>query len=173
MAISLYDGSVPNYLQTLDAVSGFLALGLSHCRNNKIDPQEMVDARLFPDMHPFRFQIQSVVFHSVGAMEGIKSGIFGLPGERPAHDYAGLQTAVDEARAAMRELTPGEINGREGADVIFRVRDFERLFTAEGFLMSFSMPNFHFHAATAYNILRSKGVPVGKRDYMGALRLKM
>ncbi|HEY4345744.1 MAG TPA: DUF1993 domain-containing protein [Parvibaculum sp.] len=173
MAISLYDGSVPNYLQTLDAVSGFLALGLSHCRNNKIDPEQMVDARLFPDMHPFRFQIQSVIFHSVGAMEAIKSGIFGLPGERPAHDYAGLQAAVDEARAALRAMTPGEINSREGADVVFRVRDLERLFTAEGFLMSFSMPNFHFHATTAYNILRSTGVPVGKRDYMGALRLKM
>jgi hypothetical protein len=57
--------------------------------------------------------------------------------------------------------------------VIFRVGDVERLFTAKGFLMSFSLPNFYFHATTAYDILRSKGVPLSKRDFMGALRLKM
>jgi hypothetical protein len=58
MAISLYDGSVTNFMQTLDAVSGFLAKGRSHCRDNNIDPEEIVDTRLFPDMRPFRFQIQ-------------------------------------------------------------------------------------------------------------------
>jgi uncharacterized protein len=58
------------------------------------------------------------------------------------------------------------------ADVVFQVRDLKRIFTAEGFLMSFSLPNFHFHATTAYDILRSKGVPLGKLDYMGTLRLK-
>jgi Domain of unknown function (DUF1993) len=51
-------------------------------------------------------------------------------------------------------------------------RDFKMPFVAEGFLLSFSLPNFHFHATTAYDILRSKGVPLGKRDYLGQLRLK-
>jgi hypothetical protein len=45
-------------------------------------------------------------------------------------------------------------------------------FTAENFLLSFSQPNFYFHATTAYAILRWKGVPLGKRDYTGRLRLK-
>jgi hypothetical protein len=45
-------------------------------------------------------------------------------------------------------------------------------FTAVGFLLSFSLPNFYFHSTTAYDILRSKGAPLGKRDFMGALRMK-
>jgi hypothetical protein len=56
--------------------------------------------------------------------------------------------------------------------VAFQFRDFKMPFVAEGFLLSFSLPNFHFHATTAYDILRSKGVPLGKRDYLGKLRLK-
>lgn len=173
MAISLYEGSVANYLQTLNAVSGFLDRGRSHFQDNNIDPEEIVDTKLFPDMLPFRFQIQSVVFHSIGAVEAIKSGVLHLPGERPSHDYAALQTLITDTRDALRMLTPEEINAREGAEVVFWVRDRKLLFTAEGFLMSFSLPNFHFHATTAYDILRSKGVPLGKLDYLGALRLKV
>jgi len=56
--------------------------------------------------------------------------------------------------------------------VVFQMRDFKVPFTAENFILSFSLPNFHFHATTAYDILRTKGVPLGKRDYMGALRMK-
>jgi hypothetical protein len=172
MAIPLYDASVMTYLQTLGAVSGFLDKGLSHCRENSIDPEEIVDTRLFPDMHPFRFQIQQVVLHSVGAVEAIKTGIFQRPSERPQHDYRALQALVIDARNSLQKLTPEEINRREGAEVVQETRDSKRIFTAEGFILSFSLPNFYFHAATAYGILRMKGVPVGKRDFMGALRLK-
>ena len=69
-------------------------------------------------------------------------------------------------------MTPAEINAREGAEVVFEVRDTRRFFTVENFVLSFSLPNFYFHATTAYDILRSKGAPLGKLDYMGALRLK-
>ena len=64
------------------------------------------------------------------------------------------------------------MNALSGKDVTFQIRDFKMPFTSEGFLMSFSLPNFHFHATTAYDILRTKGVPLGKRDYLGALRMK-
>ena len=53
----------------------------------------------------------------------------------------------------------------------FQLGERKMPFLAEGFLMSFSLPNLHFHATTAYDILRQKGAPLGKRDYMGALRL--
>lgn len=172
MAISLYEGSVNTYLQTLDAVGGYLDKGLAHFRAHGIEPQEIVETRLFPDMHPFRFQVQSAVFHSLGALEAIRSGVLNMPPPKPPHDYAGLQALVAETREALRRIAPEDINHREGAEVVFQVRDNRRLFTAEGFLLSFSLPNFHFHATTAYNILRSKGVPVGKLDYVGALRLK-
>jgi hypothetical protein len=160
------------YLQTLGAVSGFLDKGLSHCRDHGIDPEEIVETRLFPDMHPFRFQIQQVFIHSVGAVEAIKTGTFRRPGERPQHDYAALQALVKDACNKLQKEMPEEINSRDGADVVLQSGDAKRLFTAEGFLLSFSLPNFYFHAATAYDILRMKGVPVGKRDFMGTLRLK-
>jgi uncharacterized protein len=64
------------------------------------------------------------------------------------------------------------VNALEGKDVTFKVRDMTMPFTAEDFLLSFSLPNFYFHATTAYDILRLKGVPLGKRDFMGRMRLK-
>ncbi len=72
----------------------------------------------------------------------------------------------------MKSYTPDEVNALEGNSVIFNLGDRQMPFTGEGFLLTFSLPNFHFHATTAYDILRSKGVPLGKRDYMGRIRLK-
>lgn len=172
MAISLYDLSVGGYLQGLGGVSGFLERGLSHCTDNGIDPEEIVETRLFSDMLPFRFQVLSVAHHSIDAIEGVKKGLFQPQTDIPPLNYAGLQKVVAEARQALEKLTPAEVNSLEGRDVVFQFRDFKMPFTAEGFLMSFSLPNFHFHATTAYDILRSKGVPLGKRDYMGAMRMK-
>jgi uncharacterized protein len=172
MAISLYEGSVPTYLQTLGAVSGFLDRGLSHFQDNHIDPEEIVETRLFTDMLPLRFQIQAVAHHSRGALEAFKSGVFSPPSNLAKLDYAGLQALMAETRSALQKLTPAEINAREGADVVFQLGERKLPFSAEEFLLSFSLPNFHFHATTAYDILRSKGVPVGKRDYMGQLRMK-
>jgi len=172
MAIPLYDLSVASYLQTLGGVAGFMERGLDHFRDNNIDPAEIVETRLFPDMLPFKFQILSVAHHSMGAIEGVKKGVFTPPGDVPGVDYAGLQKIVADTRAALQALKPEEVNALEGRDVVFQFRDFKMPFTAQGFLMSFSLPNFYFHATTAYDILRNKGVPLGKRDFMGQLRMK-
>ena len=172
MAISLYETVVPGYLQTLNAVSGFMEKGLKHLRENNIDPESVVDTRVYPDMLPFRFQIHSVVHHSVGAIDGVMSGIFRPPGDLPAHDYAALQALVASARDTVAKVTPEALNAREGAELIFELRGNKLPFVAEHFLLSFSLPNFHFHATTAYGILRGKGVALGKRDYLGAMRMK-
>jgi hypothetical protein len=172
MKLSLYEASVPSYLQTLAAVSGFLEKGLAHCRDNAIDPESMVETRLYPDMLPLRFQIQSVVYHSLGTIEAIQSGVFRPPSDLPQDNYAALQALVGQTRETLQKCQPDAINAREGAEIIFEFRKNKLPFTAEGFLLSFSLPNFYFHATTAYDILRSKGVPLGKRDYLGALRLK-
>ena len=172
MAIALYDLSVANYLQTLGGVSGFLEKALAHFSANGVDPEEIVETRLHPDMLPFRFQLQSVAHHSLGAIEGAKKGLFAPPPQAPAYDYRGLQKLVADAREGLKKVTPAEVNALEGKDVTFQLRDFKMPFTAEGFLLSFSLPNFYFHATTAYDILRMKGVPLGKRDYMGQMRLK-
>lgn len=170
MAISLYDLSVVSFLQTLGGVEGFLAKGLAHFKEKGIDPNEIVETRLFPDMAPFRFQIVSAAHHSAGGIKGAMAGHFSPP--KPAgEDYAGLQKLVSDARAALEAIKPDEVNALEGKDVIFTMGDRKIPFKAEGFLMSFSLPNFHFHATTAYDILRQKGVPLGKRDYLGKLRI--
>ena len=172
MAISLYDASVAGFIQIATAMSGVLDRGLSHCTENGTDPEALVETRLFADMAPLRFQIVSVVHHSIDAIDGVKAGVFTPPTDQRAHDYAGLQKLIADALSRLKALSQEEVNSLEGKDVVFQVRDFKMPFIAENFLLSFSVPNFHFHATTAYDILRSQGVPLGKRDYMGALRLK-
>ena len=172
MAISLYDATVASFTQSLNAAVGFLDKGLAHCTANNIDLNEVVETRLFPNMLPFRFQVLSVAHHTAGAIEGVKKGMFSPSTEIPPLDYQALQKVVADARAAVAAVTPDEINAFEGKDVLFQFGEMKMPFTAEGFLLSFSMPNLHFHATTAYDILRMKGVPLGKRDYMGMPRLK-
>mgnify|MGYP000888512170 FL=1 len=172
MAISLYDLSVPNYLQITGAVDGFLAKAASHFKDNNIDANEVVEHRLFTDMLPFRFQIVSVAHHSIGAIRGIEAGLFAPPGPLGELDFAGLQKIVKDAREALQQVKADEVNACEGKDMVFQLRDTKIPFTAEGFIQSFSLPNFYFHATTAYDILRTKGVPLGKRDFLGRMRLK-
>ena len=172
MAVSIYDLSVASYLQVLGGVSNFMGKGLAHFQANNIDPNEIADVRLYDDMLPFRFQIASVAHHSLGAIKGVKSGVFTPPGVMPPADYAALQTLVADTTAALNALTADEVNALEGKDVTFQFGEMKIPFTTEGFLLSFSLPNFYFHATTAYDILRSKGVPLGKRDFTGHLRIK-
>jgi uncharacterized protein len=172
MAFSLYDATVANYLQILGAVGNFLDKGLTHFGNEGVDPAEIVETRLAPDMLPFRFQVVMVAHHSRGAMEAAKNGVRTPPSYRPDLNYAALRTMVTEARNELSGLTPEAVNALVGGDVTFTLRERVLQFTTEDFLMSFSLPNFYFHAATAYDILRHKGAPLGKLDYMGKLKVK-
>jgi len=172
MAISLYDVSVGGYLQVLGGVAGVLERGHSHFVDNNIDLAEIVETRLFPDMNPFQFQVQSVVHHSRGAIEGARVGQFAPPPAIPPQDYKSLQKMIEEARAYLEAVTREDVEALEGRDVVFVVGDRKIPFVAESFLMSFSVPNFHFHATTTYDILRMKGAPLGKRDYLGKMRFK-
>jgi hypothetical protein len=172
MAISLYDATVAGFQQTLAGVAGFLDRGLAHCHDNNIDPETLVETRLYPDMLPLRFQVQQVAHHSIGAIEAVKAGAFLPPMNMPTEDYVALQKRVADARGSLGKLTAAEVNDLEGRDVMFQISDMKMLFTAQGFLLSLSLPMFFFAATTAYDILRSQGVPLGKRDFMGPLRLK-
>ena len=173
MAVSLYDLSVTNYLQTLGAVEGFVAKSLSHFQDNKVDANEVADVRLarrhaaVPLPDPFD-----------GAPFAGRDPRRARPAcsrrRRPCRrlDIAGLQKQVTEAREELQKLKPDEVDGLAGKDIVFQMPTKKLPFTAEGFLLSFSLPNFYFHATTAYDILRSKGVPLGKRDFLGRLRMK-
>lgn len=172
MAITLYDASAALFTQTLGAVEGFLRFGLKDMQDKGVDPAEIVETRLFSDMLPFRYQIQAAIGHSVGAIEGVKGGVFKPPYGGPA-DYAALQEEVAGALAKLKSYTPAEINALEGKDVVFDLGERKMPFTGENFLLTFSLPNFHFHCTTAYDILRQKGVPLGKRNYIGMPKMKM
>src|SRR6187551_3805159 len=109
MATSLYDLSVPTFLQTVRAVAGFLQRA-----ETGADPDDFVDARLIADMAPFHFQIEALSHHSVWGLEAVKTGIFAPPALIGAMPFAGLRALIDEAIAALEALTPAEVNGWAG-----------------------------------------------------------
>jgi len=172
MTSSLYDISVPGYLQILGATGGFLEKALAHFREKNVDVAEIVETRLYPDMLPFRFQIQALVHHSVGTIDGLRNGLFKPPAGLPNSDYRELQALVAGAQDTLQKISPESVNACAGKEMTFEIRGTRIPFTAEGFVTSFSLPNFHFHATTAYDILRSRGAPLGKRDFLGRMRLK-
>jgi uncharacterized protein len=172
MTISLYDATVPSYRQILGAVAGLLAKAEHHCADHGMAPDEIVQARLAPDMLPFAYQVKSTVVHSRGAIEGVRKGVFSPDMTPPPKDFAALNHLVAAGLAALEAINPAELDAFVGRDMRFEFGDRRMDFTAENFLLSFSQPNFYFHAATAYDILRWKGLPIGKRDFMGRPRLK-
>ncbi|MBM4204993.1 MAG: DUF1993 domain-containing protein [Gammaproteobacteria bacterium] len=172
MALSLYDVTVVSFLQTVGAAKGFLKKGAEFAQSNGIDLQDIVESRLRPDMWPFRLQVISIAHHSRDAIQGVQGGVFAPPSGGDDLDYAGLQKLVADAHDFLGGLTPASINALEGKDVVFKLGPNGLPFTAEGLLLSLSLPNLHFHATTAYDILRIKGAPLGKLDYMGKMRMK-
>jgi hypothetical protein len=123
-------------------------------------------------MHPFAYQVKSTWVHSLGAIEGVRRGVFSPDQTTPPDSFAALKLRITETVEGLRQIDPGEIEDFIGRDMRFAFGSRHVDFTAENFLLSFSQPNFYFHAATLYDILRWKGVPIGKRDFLGSLRKK-
>ena len=171
MSTSLYDATVLTYTQTLGALDRILKRGAAHCSEHGQSLEELVELRLHHDMLPFRFQVLSTISHSVGALEGVRNGMF-TPSSEGSHDYAALQQAVSEAIETLGKVTAAEVNELATRELIFQTGDVKLPFTGEDFLLSFSLPNFYFHASIAYGLLRSKGVALGKRDFLGRMRFK-
>ena len=172
MTTSLYDLSVSSYLQTVSAVGGFLDRAAKLCAETGSDPDDFVSARLFEDMAPFHFQIECVYHHSVWGLEAVKNGVFAPPALVGPIPFADLQAMIGRAQTALEAFTPDEVNGWAGKELDLQIGPRRLSFTPETFILSFSLPNFHFHAVTAYDILRTRGVPLGKRDYEGRLRTR-
>ena len=123
-------------------------------------------------MFPLAYQVKSTAVHSIGAIEGVRKGTFSPDMTTPPETFPALKTRVAETLAALETVEPAEVDGFVGRDVRFSFGPNYRDYTAENFLLSFSQPNFYFHATTTYDILRWKGVPIGKRDFMGKTRTK-
>ena len=173
MTFSLYAATIPSYQQIVGAVDALVDKAVAFCAETGTSENDLIMARLVDDMLPFGYQVKSVAEHSVGAIEGVRAGNYSPDTGPFPMDFAGLKAKLAHAQAFLTALDPAEINGFIGRDMQFSFGTAVMPCTAENFLLSFAQPNFYFHAATAYDILRSKGVKIGKRDFMGRPRLKM
>jgi hypothetical protein len=168
---TFYDLSVGSYKQAVDGMITVMNKGAEFAAQNSIDPDSFVKARLHKDMLPLLFQVNCVELHTLGALKGVESGVFTPPSTTEQLDYSGLQSMLTETKSELENLDPEQVNGLSGKSMIFKFKDYELPFTAENFVMSFSLPNLYFHTATAYDILRHNGVPLGKADFLGRMRI--
>ena len=171
MSISFYDASVATYLQTMQAVAGFLEVGANYCSERNISLDDIVESRIYPDMLPFRYQIQSVSHHALGSMNAFVNGTFSPSVDLPDANYSELQQLIGDAIDTLKTYSAEIVDTYAEREVMFVFGKHKMPFIASNFLLSFSLPNFYFHATTAYDILRGKGAPVGKAHYLGPLRM--
>ena len=172
MGLTLYDAFIPTFIRTTEAVAGVLKKGRDFYTENGLDLETLPSTALCGDMLPLSFQINSVRHQSINAVECVKSGVFSPPGPLEKTDYASLEQHIQTTIADLKALTPDEVNALEGKDMMFVMGELKIPFEATGFLSSFATPNFFFHATTTYDILRMKGVPLSKQDFLGRLMIK-
>jgi uncharacterized protein len=172
MAFSLHAATIPSYVQILGAVAALVDKAEAFCADKEIPPEELIQARLADDMQPFAYQIKSTAVHSLGAIEGVRRGVFSPDTTTPPQTFPALKARVTETITALEAIPAAEVDAFVGRYMRFAFGERHIDYTAENFLLSFSQPNFYFHAATTYDILRWKGVPLGKRDFLGATRRK-
>jgi uncharacterized protein len=172
MSFSLYAATVPSYRQILGSVSNLLVKAETFCTERAVAPREVIEARLAEDMLPFAYQVKSTAVHSLGAIEGVRRGVFAPDMTTPPDSFAALKERIAQTITALEGIDPAEVDEFVGREMRFAFGEHHIEYTAENFLLSFSQPNFYFHAATTYDILRWKGVGVGKRDFIGRTRKK-
>ena len=176
MSFSLYDATVPNYLQILRATSEVLKKGESYFSENNLDLKELIYSKLADNMAPFQFQVVSVAHHSMGALKGYEAGEFSPPITRdgPVYgdpDYEGLKALIEKAISEVEGCSKEQVDSWAGKNIIFKMGKNEFPFQIENFVNSFSIPNFYFHATTTYAFFRMRGVALGKMDFIGEWRM--
>jgi hypothetical protein len=167
MPLSMYDVTVPVLTRALGNLDALLVKGEEHATAQGLDLSELATARLAPDMFPLTGQVQS-------ASDSAKFAVARLTGTE-APSFADTETTFEELHQRIANtltfiasVDPAAFEGSETRAIVTRSRRGERHFIGQSYLLTFALPNFFFHVATAYDILRHKGVPVGKSDYLGA-----
>ena len=173
MSLSLSQIVLPAYQQTLPAVINILEKGSAHFAETGRNADDIVGLSIIDDMKPMHFQIVSVVHYSKVALASALSGESGNPDGSLQMDYAGLCQYLKDALDSVNETDAAAIDARADESVVFKMGQNQIPFTTTNYLLSFSLPNFYFHASTAYDLLRAEGVKLGKRDFLGALRLAL
>ena len=165
MSISMYRASVPVFLQILSCTAAILDKAVAHAAAKKIEPQVLLEARLFPDMFSFTRQVQLATDFSKGACARL-AGVD--PPKYPDTEatFDELKARVAKTIAFIKEFKPSQIDGSEERDISLQMGGQTRTFKGENYLTSVVLPNFFFHATTAYAILRHNGVELGKQDFL-------
>ena len=166
MTISMYQASVPRFVNILGNLSGILDKAQAHVDAKKLDETVLTGFRMYPDMFPMRRQVQI----ACDTVEGVVARLAGVA--IPAHDdnettLAQLKGRVAGAMAFVQTMTAAQIDGTEDKAIVTKRGDKETHYTGMQFLLGHALPNFYFHIATAYNLLRHNGVEIGKRDFLG------
>ncbi|HEX7752717.1 MAG TPA: DUF1993 domain-containing protein [Novosphingobium sp.] len=168
----LHTASVGTFLQILPAVSGLATKAEDLCGTQELPEATLLDARLAEDMWPLAKQIALCATHSAGAIEAIGVGLFSPDLTPPPTSFAALRALLAEAQTKLEATDPEQLAVIAERDMRFEFGTRRMDFTVRDFLLSFALPNFYFHATTAYAILRNQGLPLGKVDFIGRPRLK-
>jgi len=168
MPLSMYDASIPAFVNMLNALSSILDKAAEHCEAKKIDPQVFMNARLAPDMFPLSRQIQI-------ATDGVKGGAARLAGVEPP-SYPDTETTIAELKdrlartvAFLQSIDKAKFDGAEDRVITLKIGPSELTFPAKVFLFEFVIPNFYFHSTTTYAIFRHNGVELGKQNFLAGL----
>ncbi len=168
MTISMYQASVPLYLRHLSGLAIVLKKAQAHYAEKKYDESTLLGYRLYPDMFNFARQVQAATDHA-------RNGAALLAGqEAPKYEdneksLADLISRVEKTMAYLKTIKPAQIDGTEEKPITVKLRDRELKCSGIELLLNRSLPNFFFHATTAYAIIRHNGVEIGKRDFMGTV----
>ncbi|MGO1073268.1 DUF1993 domain-containing protein [Lysobacter sp. CA199] len=167
MTLSMHAASVPVIQQMLGSLAEILARTEAHATQRKIDPDAYLQARLFPDMFALLRQVQIACDFA----KGISARLADV--DVPVYDdsersFADLQALIAKTLAFIGGLEPALFEGAQDREIVLRPgTPKERRFAGGDYLVRYGLPQFFFHVTTAYAILRSNGVEIGKRDYMG------
>lgn len=168
MTLSMYQASVPVFVKILTNLKGILQKAAAHAQARKIDETVLVNARLYPDMLPLAKQIQIASDFARGTAARL-AGAEPPPYEDNEKTLTELMARIDRTIEFLRTKKAGEIDGSEAREIVRPVRGEPHKFTGVNYLLQYALPNFFFHATTAYAILRHNGVEVGKQDYIGKM----
>jgi len=167
MTNNLYATSVPLFKQMLGGLKDVLAKAEAHAVAKKIDPNALLQARLFPDMFPLLKQVQVATDFA----KGVAHRLAGV--EVPTMDdtelsFADLQARIDKVLSLISGLDAAQFEVAATREIVTQAgTPKEKRFTGQSYLVNYGLPHFFFHTTSAYNILRHNGVEVGKRDYIG------
>jgi len=162
----MFDTSVPVLIHFLKGLSAMLKKAEAHCDARKIEHDAILRARLFPDMFHFTRQVQlaSDFAKGMGArLAGVP--VPGFPDEETS--FADLQARISKTIDFLSALTKEQYAAAATRKVTVKIGGQDTDFDGATFAATYALPNFYFHVATAYDILRHNGVELGKRDFMG------